>query len=124
MIDLSRGEMLMGKDRQMPVEQPYPQQVQQPIPVAPVEQPTPTPQPTTQPTKEPTMGRRFTAIDDFHSEEFNCDYVAGLSYEARDEDEKLLGLLDKWIDEGKVREGGPVAEVSGGGEVKDEDDDE
>ena len=66
------------------------------------------------------MGRRFTVIDDFHSEEFRCDYVAGLSYEARDEDEKLLGLLDQWISEGKVREGGPEAIVTGGDAPVDE----
>ena len=63
------------------------------------------------------MGRRFTVIDSFTSDEFNCEYVAGMSYEARDEDEKLLGLLDGWIKEGKVREGGPAAIVSGTAEV-------
>jgi hypothetical protein len=69
---------------------------------------------------EGNMGRRFTVIDNFHSDEFECDYVAGLSYEARDEDEKLLGLIDKWIEDGKVREGGPEAQVSGTAEVTDE----
>jgi len=68
------------------------------------------------------MGRRFTVIDSFHSDEFHSDYIAGLSYEARDEDEKLLGLLDQWIEEGKVREGGPEAVVTGTAEVTDEDD--
>jgi len=63
------------------------------------------------------MGQRFTVIDNFHSDDFNCDYVAGLSYEARDEDKKLLELIPKWIKEGKVREGGPEAEVSGTAEV-------
>ena len=66
------------------------------------------------------MGRRFTVIDSFTSEDFNCEYIAGMSYEARDEDEKLLGLLDKWIEEGKVREGGPEAVVTGTAEVTDE----
>ncbi len=60
------------------------------------------------------MGRRFTVIDSFKSEELKSEYVAGLSYEARDEDELLLSLLDQWIEEGKVREGGPEAVVSGG----------
>jgi len=69
------------------------------------------------------MGRRFTVIDSFHSDEFNSEYVAGMSYEARDEDEKLLGLLDQWIEEGKVREGGPEAVVTGTAEVTDDDDD-
>jgi hypothetical protein len=70
------------------------------------------------------MPRVFTAIDDFHSDEFNCDYVAGLSYTARDEDEQLLGLLDGWIEDGKVREGGPQAEVSGTAEVTDAPDED
>lgn len=66
------------------------------------------------------MPRTFTAVDDFHAEEFHSDYVAGLSYTAQDHDELLLSLIDKWIKEGKVREGGPVAEVSGTGEIVDE----
>jgi hypothetical protein len=65
------------------------------------------------------MGQRFTVIDDFHSDDFNCDYVAGLSYEAGDDDKKLLALIPKWIKEGKVREGGPEAQVSGTAEVVD-----
>ena len=65
------------------------------------------------PLREVVMGRRFTVIDSFKSEELKSEYVAGLSYEARDEDEKLLGLLDQWIKEGKVREGGPEAQMSG-----------
>jgi hypothetical protein len=67
------------------------------------------------------MPRTFTAIDDFHSEEFHSDYCAGLSYTAQDTDEKLLGLIDKWIKEGKIREGGPAAEVTGGGEVTEKE---
>lgn len=69
------------------------------------------------------MGRRFTVIDNFRSEELQSEYVAGMSYEARDEDETLLGLIDQWIEEGKVREGGPAAEVSGTAEVKDAEED-
>ena len=65
------------------------------------------------------MGRRFTVLDTFTSEELHSDYVAGMSYEARDEDETLLGLIDGWIEEGKVREGGPESEVSGTAEVTD-----
>lgn len=60
------------------------------------------------------MGRRFTVIDSFTSDELLSQYVAGMSYEARDEDKVLLGLIDQWIDEGKVREGGPEAIVTGG----------
>ena len=59
------------------------------------------------------MGRRFTVLDNFVSDETMSEYVAGMSYEARDEDTKLLGLIDKWIKDGKVREGGPEAIVSG-----------
>ena len=62
---------------------------------------------------------RFTVIDNFTSEEFQCEYVAGMSYEARDEDELLLSLIPKWIKEGKVREGGPQAIVSGTAEVSE-----
>ena len=66
------------------------------------------------------MGKRFTALDNFTSEELRCEYAAGLSYEARDEDELLLSLLPQWIEEGKVREGGPEAIVTGGDEEPDE----
>ena len=62
------------------------------------------------------MARRFTVIDGFFSELLKSEYVAGLSYEARDEDEVLLGLIEQWISEGKVREGGPQAQVSGSDE--------
>lgn len=58
---------------------------------------------------------RFTVIDSFFSEETGSEYVAGLSYEAREQDEKLLKLIPQWIEEGKVREGGPQSEVSGRG---------
>jgi hypothetical protein len=70
--------------------------------------------------KEDTMPKTFTVIDDFHSEEFHSDYVAGLSYTAQDHDEKLLELIPKWLKEGKIREGGPVAEVTGTGEITEE----
>jgi len=67
------------------------------------------------------MPTRFTVIDSFHSEEFHSDYVAGLSYEAVEgRDDKLLELLPKWIEEGKVREGGPEAIVSGTAEATEE----
>ena len=59
------------------------------------------------------MARTFTVIDSFTSDELKSQYIAGMSYTARDEDTVLLDLLDKWIDEGKVREGGPQAQVSG-----------
>jgi hypothetical protein len=58
-------------------------------------------------------------IDSFTSDELLSQYLAGMSYEARDEDKKLLGLIDGWIKEGKVREGGPQAIVSGGDQPKE-----
>ena len=67
------------------------------------------------------MARTFTVLDDFESKETQSAYVAGLSYTARDEDEKLLDLIDQWIEEGKVREGGPEAQVTGTAEVTDKD---
>jgi hypothetical protein len=103
-----RGELPSGKDRQAPVEDPYQQQ-----PVAPqtswsdgytwadvIEQ-------------EIRMGRRFTVIDSFTSEALKSEYVAGMSYEARDGDTLLLEMIPKWIEQGLVREGGPASEVSG-----------
>jgi len=108
-MNLYRGEMLGGKDRQMPVEGPVPMGR-----TVPAGEPAQLAFAWNTSKQESKMGRRFTVIDNFKSEEFQCEYVAGLSYEARDEDEKLLGLLDKWIEEGKVREGGPEAIVSGG----------
>lgn len=61
------------------------------------------------------MGRRFTVLEDFKSEETASEYVAGMSYESQDGD-KVSELIDQWIKEGKVREGGPEAQVTGKGE--------
>jgi hypothetical protein len=72
-----------------------------------------------EPPRERTMVRRFTVIDDFHSDETESDYCAGLSYQANEGDEILLGLLDRWISEGKVREGGPEATMTAQGDVTD-----
>jgi len=72
------------------------------------------------------MGRRFTVLDDFFADETKSQYVAGLSYEA-EEGSPLAELVDGWISEGKVREGGPISEVTGGDapvEESDEDEDE
>lgn len=63
------------------------------------------------------MGRRFTVIDTFESESLRSTYVAGMSYEA-EEGSVLAGLVDQWIEEGRVREGGPQSEVSGQGETE------
>ncbi len=60
------------------------------------------------------MARVFTVLDNFVSEELHSEYVAGLSYQAGDGDKLLLSLIDKWIKQGKVREGGPSSTITGG----------
>ena len=60
------------------------------------------------------MGRRFTVLEGFFSEGMQSEYVAGFSYEVNDGNDKLNGLVDKWIEDGRVREGGPAAKVTGG----------
>ena len=107
-MSYQRGEVLSGKDRQSPIgpqEMPITGQVFVPRPY--IEE------------ELTVMGTRFTVIDSFHSDELNSEYVAGMSYEARDEDTTLLELIPQWIAEGKVREGGPQSEVSGTAEAMD-----
>lgn len=58
------------------------------------------------------MARRFTVIDGFFSDEMKSEYVAGMSYEAED-GSGLSELVDEWIEQGKVREGGPEATITG-----------
>jgi hypothetical protein len=62
-----------------------------------------------------TSARRFTAIHDFWSDETKSGYVAGLSYLARPEDTVLYPLVDRWIEQGLIREGGGAAVVTGRG---------
>jgi hypothetical protein len=62
--------------------------------------------------------RRFIANETFWSHELQSQYVSGLSYEVRTSDDKLLDLLDRWIAEGRVIEGGQTATMSGTGEVR------
>ena len=107
-MSYQRGELLTGKDRQAPIGPDV-----MPVTVTAI-----LPRPLIE--EELTdMGTRFTVIDSFHSDELNSEYVAGMSYEARDEDATLLGLIPRWIEEGKVREGGPESEVSGTAEATD-----
>jgi len=61
------------------------------------------------------MGRRFTVLEGFFSDETRSEYVEGLSYEAQEGD-TVTDLIDGWIKEGKVREGGPEAQVTGSDE--------
>jgi len=56
---------------------------------------------------------RFTALQDFYSDETQSQYVCGLSYTVGPADERLHELVAKWIAEGKVVEGGPEATVAG-----------
>ena len=56
---------------------------------------------------------RFTALQDFYSDETQSQYVAGLSYETRSDDHKLIELVPQWIVVGRVELGGPVARIAG-----------
>jgi len=56
---------------------------------------------------------RFTALQDFHSDETQSQYVAGLCYTVGQMDERLYKLVARWIAEGKIVEGGPEATVAG-----------
>jgi len=56
---------------------------------------------------------RFTALRDFYSDETRSHYVAGLSYETRPGDHKLIEMVPQWIVDGLVKMGGPQAKVSG-----------
>lgn len=56
---------------------------------------------------------RFTALQDFYSDETQSHYVAGLSYETRPGDRKLTELVPQWIVDGLVELGGPAAKVMG-----------
>jgi len=56
---------------------------------------------------------RFTALQDFYSDETQSQYVAGLSYETRPGDHKLIELVPQWTVDGLIRMGGPRAIVSG-----------
>lgn len=69
---------------------------------------------------EMELSMRFTAIETFHSTETGSDYIAGLSYTARDK--KLRKLAAQWIKQGKVREGGAGALMQGAGDVVPVDD--
>ena len=63
--------------------------------------------------------KHFTVLKDFHSDELASDYVAGMTYTARDQDTKLLAILPKWIKDKKIREGGPEPKVTGSGTIKE-----
>jgi hypothetical protein len=58
---------------------------------------------------------RFEALMDFTSPELASEYVKGLFYTVRPEDEVLAALVPVWESQGKVRLGGPVAELKGEG---------
>jgi hypothetical protein len=112
-----RGVMIGGKDRQAPVDESI-----MPQPNQPVYGPAPSDGLTWADiiAEDARMGRRFTVLDNFTSEALQSEYVAGMSYEARDEDAKLLEMIPKWIEQGLVREGGPKSEVSGSDQEPDD----
>ena len=56
---------------------------------------------------------RFTALQDFYSDETQSQYVAGLSYQTQPGDHKLIELVPQWIVDGLVELGGPVAKIAG-----------
>jgi hypothetical protein len=60
---------------------------------------------------------RFTAIDTFWSDELRMQFVAGMSYQPREGDDLLRSLIPGWIEQGKIREGGPQTILSGTGKV-------
>jgi len=57
---------------------------------------------------------RFTAMQDFWSDETKSQYMKGLSYTVHDGNDKLAALVQRWTKEGKVELGGPAATVKGG----------
>ena len=61
---------------------------------------------------------RFTAAQDFYSEETRSHYLKGYSYTARAGDHVLRGLIPRWISESKIVEGGPQATMTGQGQVQ------
>jgi len=60
------------------------------------------------------MGRRFTMLVGLFSDETRSEYIPGMCYEVDDGNDMLNGLVDQWIADGKAREGGAEAQVSGG----------
>lgn len=70
------------------------------------------------------MEKRFTVLEDFFCDELQTQYLRGYSYTVRDSDTALDKLVPKWIEEGKAREGGPEAQVSGTAEVSDSGDED
>jgi hypothetical protein len=113
------GQLDVGPGRQAPLNQDE-MANQIPFPFYVTTDQVPEPEPLQlAPPKERTMARRFTVLDNFHSDETESDYVAGLSYQANEGDDILLACLDRWISEGKVREGGPEAVMTATGETTD-----
>ena len=58
---------------------------------------------------------RFQALKNFWCEELKSAYETGMYYTARPGNYTLLHFLTKWIEEGKVKMGGPAAKVTGKG---------
>jgi hypothetical protein len=64
---------------------------------------------------------RFTAKEDFFSDEMQSQYVKGMTYNAEPDNEKLLEMVEHWIEDDLVEEGGPEAQVTGTAEVEDKE---
>ena len=61
------------------------------------------------------IGERFTAVQDFFSDETQSQYVKGLGYTVQNE--RLGGLVERWNAEGKVELGGGIAKMAAQGVV-------
>lgn len=46
---------------------------------------------------------QFSPTEDFHSEEFHSDYLAGYRYTVKEDCVLLKQLVIKWINDGKVQ---------------------
>lgn len=61
----------------------------------------------------PQIGERFTALQNFYSEEYQCHYEKGLGYTVQSE--ALAKIVERWVSEGKVELGGAAARMTGTG---------
>lgn len=61
------------------------------------------------------IGERFTALQDFFSDDTQSQYAKGLGYTVQNE--RLGELVERWIAEGKVELGGGAAKMAAQGVV-------
>ena len=60
----------------------------------------------------------FTPKQDFECPDLRSTYLAGMTYTVREGNVTLAKLVDQWLKEGKVVEGGAPTKVAGKGEIK------